>query len=174
MIRRLLSALCLILLSVLMLSSCAEADPTAQDGVMTEVKDASGQISGYECRYHNDNGDITRLDVYDAEKVYQSFVIYEYDSKNRLIQESTYSADGLGDFYYTYDYDDDGNLIEKGWYSAKNGASITLYDADGGEYEKYVYDRNDTLTNHYVMQDGQWVEAPIDEEETEDEAEIIE
>ena len=168
--KRLICALCFVVLSVFALASCSSDDPAQYDGVMTEVKDSAGQITGYERRYHNDNGDITRLDVYDADEVYQSFVIYEYDDSYRLTKETTYRADGIGEFYYTYTYDDDGNLYEKGWYSAKDGATRTLYDADGSEVEKYTYNSDDILTNHEVLENGEWVELPVDEE-TETDAE---
>ena len=74
------------------LCSCSGKKP---DGDMTPVKDDSGNITGYERRYHNDNGDITRWDIYDADQVYQSYVLYEYDNHNRLISEITYLANGI-------------------------------------------------------------------------------
>lgn len=54
---------------------CACGDETPADGVMTPIKDDNGSITGYECKYHNDNGDITRWDVYDAQEQYDHYQI---------------------------------------------------------------------------------------------------
>ena len=170
MMKRYISAAGLFLLLIMLFSLCGCSDNADQsaEGVLTEVKDGSGNITGYERRYHNDNGDITRLDVYDADEVYEYFVLYEYDDSNRLIQETRYRADGIGEYYYTYEYDDDGNITEKGYFSATDGAELTLYDAEGNETERYIYDNTDTLTKHEVLENGQWVEAS---EEAADETE---
>lgn len=151
----------LTILSVLALCSCSGEKP---DGAMTAVKDDSGKITGYERRYHNDNGDITRWDIYDADEVYQSYVLYEYDNRNRLIKETAYLANGIGDHGTTYDYDDDDNLVQKLEFSAKNGAARTLYDKEGNATDIYEYDVTDTLTVHKVYENGEWKSVPIEEE----------
>ena len=151
----------LIAFTTLLLCSCSGEKP---DGEMTAVKDDSGNITGYERRYHNDNGDITRWDIYDADEVYQSYVLYEYDNNNRLISEITYHANGIGDHGIDYDYDDDGNLTQKLEFSAKGGATRTLYDKDGNKTEIYEYDDTDTLTEHKVYGNGEWKSVPIEEE----------
>lgn len=167
--RRLAALLvCLCLLVSLCLAACGDDDSGDSNGLYVPVKDSSGNITGYERRYYNDNGDITRWDVYDSNEVYDHYVLYEYDSSNRLIQETTYRADGIGDFYYTYLYNDDDVVIEKGYYTMKDGAQVTLYSDDGTESERYTYDNTDTLTLYEVYENGTWTEAPIPtESETE-------
>ncbi len=159
--KRLLQSVCICLVIVLtaLLCACSNSSSKSEEGVLKEVKDESGAVTGYERRYHNDNGDLTRLDVYDANQEYDHYLIYEYDDSNRLIKETRYRSDGIGEYYYTYDYDNNGNLIEKGYFSAKDGAERTLYDSDGNETERYTYDSADTLTAHEVNRNGQWVAA---------------
>ncbi len=159
--QRLLTIVCSFLICMFLLTACGEEPPV--DGALTEVKDANGTVTGYERRYHNDNGDITRLDVYDANEEYLSYVLYDYDSDNRLLQETHYRADGIGDYYYAYVYDEDSNIIEKGWYSMTNGATRTLLDSDGNEVERYTYDDTDTLVKHEVKSGGQWEETSMDD-----------
>ena len=166
MIKKLAAVLFGCLFAVFILSACEDSQV---DGVMTEIKDDSGQITGFERRYHNDNGDITRLDVYDKDQVYDHYIIYEYDDEYRLIKETAYQADGLGDYYYTYEYDDDGNLIEKGYYTAKDEALITIYDTDGDEIERYHYDKEDKLYLHEVLENGKWVSYDADDNPIDDE-----
>ena len=165
MIRRIITALCLCLMLFCVVSLCAcDGNSQSVDGAMTPVKDSSGNITGYERKYHNDNGDVTRWDIYDANQEYQSFVIYEYDDGNRLTKEAYYRADGIGEYYYSYVYDDDGDLYEKGYFSSTEGATRTLFDKDGKEIERYIYDETDALSKHEVMENGKWTEAPIEEE----------
>lgn len=159
--RKTVAFLCAVLIALTMLCSCSGKKP---DGDMTPVKDDSGNITGYERRYHNDNGDITRWDIYDADQVYQSYVLYEYDNHNRLISEITYLANGIGDHGIDYDYDDDGNLIQKLEFSAKGGSTRTLYDKAGNMTDVYEYDDTDKLTEHKVYENGSWKSVPIEEE----------
>ena len=126
---------------------------------MIATKDEAGNQIGYERRYHNDNGDITGLDVYDNDQVYDHFVLYEYDDSNRLTKETTYRADGIGEFYYTYEYYDGGQISKKGYYTATNGAEITLFDEKGNETERFIYDETDTLIKHEVYENGRWEES---------------
>lgn len=154
-----------VFLSVIIFCSCNSASTSAtEDGVMTEVFDEESNLTGYERVYHNSNGDISRVDRYTVDKVYENYTIYEYDDDDRLIQETTYAADGLGLYYYTYEYDDSNNVIEKGCYTASDGFEIHLYDADGTETERYYYGKNDELVKHEVFVDGAWSEAAVDDE----------
>ena len=156
--RKLLIPLILCLICAMLFCACEEE---AADGSMVPVKDDSGAITGYEAKYHNDNGDITRLDVYDANQEYDHYVLYEYDSDNRLTKETQYQANGIGEFFYEYTYSDDGSLIEKDYCTAKDGSETILYDADGNEKEKYSYDKQGELYRYEVMESGKWTEAPI-------------
>ncbi len=146
-----------VLIICLAFCSCSEKAPA--NGEMTAVKDEGGMITGYERKYYNDDGKITRWDIYDADEVYQKYVVYTYDSDGRLTQETTYRADGIGDFYYTYVYDTDGNLTEKGYYTQSKGAVRTLYDKSGNECERYEYDETDQLISHKLLKDGDWIDA---------------
>lgn len=167
--RRLIAAVCICLVCLSLFSACSDNAPETENGKLIELKDDSGAVTGYERRYYNDNGDVTRVDVYDTEDVYQSFIIYDYDDAYRLIQETHYRADGIGEYYYDYTYDDDGNMIEKGYFTMKDGAEVTLYDTDGNETERYTYDSDDSLSKHEVMVDGKWVEATEAETEATEE-----
>ena len=153
------------LCAALLFCGCS-GETSGQDGVMTAVRNESGTVTGYQTVYHNDNGDLSRVDFYDADQVYDHFVVYEYDSQNRLIQETTYRADGIGDFYYTYVYDDGGVLTEKGYFTMSDGAVRTLLGPDGSETERYTYDSADTLIRHEIFTDGAWTEIPPEEDET--------
>lgn len=159
--RRIAVLLLPLLLCLLCACNSADAQPS-EDGAITEVRNERGVITGYERRYHNTEGDISRLDVYDADKNYDHFVLYDYDENRRLLQETTYKANGIGDFYYTYTYDDNGNMLEKGHYTAYEGAQRYLYDTDGNEVERYYYDSDDVLYLHEVFQNGAWQEVEID------------
>ena len=164
--RKLMSLMAAVVLLVLTLCACGAQEEA--DGALTAIKDDNGNITGYERRYHNADGYLSRWDVYDAQEVYDHFVLYDYDDNGRLIQETTYQANGIGEYYYTYAYDDDGNLTEKGYYTAYDGAEIILYDADGAEAERYIYSSNDELTAHEVFVDGAWVTATEDSAESTD------
>lgn len=150
---------CLCLLSVLLCACEGEPAPPA-DGALTPVTDDTGNITGYERKYHNDSGDITRWDRYDENEQYIEYVLYEYDSSGRLAQETTYAADGIGQFYYAYSYDEDGNLAEKDYCTMKEGSERTLY-VNGAESERLTFDKYDVLIKYEVSQNGAWVEADL-------------
>ena len=158
MIRKLVSFISVCLLSVLLLTACSETEP---NGAYVPVKDDSGTITGYERKYYNDNGDITRWDVYTAQEEYDHYLLYEYDSDNRLAKETYYQADGIGVYYYAYSYDDNGNLAEKDYCTAKEGSERVLYQ-DGTESERITFDKNDELIKYEVYQDGSWVETELE------------
>ncbi|MBQ3329871.1 MAG: hypothetical protein IJG87_01675 [Ruminococcus sp.] len=167
------SSLILLIACILaMILLCACGDKTVVDGELTAVKDENGNITGYERRYHNDNGDITRWDVYDAQEQYLNYTLYEYDSDGNLAKETLYEANGIGVYYYAYSYTDDGVLAEKDYASAKNGSSRTLYDEDGNEKYHYSYDNNDNLVKYEEYVNGDWVERdlPTVSEEASEEA----
>ena len=166
----LILAVCL-MLSAVILCSCGEEEKA--DGALTPVKDESGNITGYERKYHNDHGDITRWDIYDENEEYQSFVIYEYDSEYRLTKELTYRADGIGESGITYDYYDDGTLREEYSFSAKGDSSRCIYDTEGSWVEAYYYDDKDELIKHQVNENGEWIDAPL-EESTEESSDTTE
>ena len=155
--KRIIALLCLCLFCALFLMACGEQP----DGSMEPIKDDSGVITGYERKYHNDNGDITRWDVYDADEQYDHFVLYEYDSNDRLAKETYYAASGFGVWYNAYSYYDNGNVSEKDYASAKEGSSRTLYNEDGSEKERYTYDENDQLIKYEVYQNDSWVENEL-------------
>lgn len=160
-----------VILCMLFCALCACGEPTAEtaaDGQRYNVYDDDGNLTGYERRYHDINGNLSRLDVYDVQEEYDHYVLYEYDSKNRLIQETTYKANGLGDFYYSYQYDDEDNVIEKGYYTAENGAEVTKYDSDGNEIEVLSYDRYADLVSRRVLEDGEWHTYDADDKEITD------
>ena len=165
MIRRIVTILCLCLCIILTLTACGEKP----DGAMEPVMDVNGNITGYERKYHNDNGDITRWDVYDANEQYDHYILYEYDSNDRLAKETYYDASGFGVWYNAYSYSDEGSLAEKDYASAKEGSTRTLYDSDGNEKERFTYDNNDQLSKYEVYQNDIWVEAELPTEpQTED------
>ena len=148
-----------------MLSACSAGDikPT-EDGVLTEVRGDSGNLTGYERRYHNDNGDITRLDVYDAEQVYQSFVIYEYDDNGLLYTETDYQTDGIAVSRDVYSYDESGAVYEIAHESPYGDATVDRYDANGEVVEKFCYDTDGRLERHEELKDGVWTEISTETE----------
>ena len=155
------------------LSLCAcGSDEAAEDGAYVPVKDDSGVITGYERKYHNDNGSVTRWDVYDANEQYDHYTIYEYNSDNQLVKETYYRADGIGVFYYAYSYSEDGVMAEMDYASAKDGSARTIYDENGKEKERYTYDNKDNFVKYEEYIDDQWVEkelpteAPTESEES--------
>lgn len=161
-----------VVLSIFLLCAMAFTACTSEssaDGEYTAVKDDSGTVTGYERKYHNDNGDITRWDVYTADEEYDHYILYEYDSDNRLGKETYYYANGIGEYYYAYSYDDDGNLAEKDYCTAKDGSERILYQ-DGVESQRLTYDYNDVLIKYEEYQNGTWVEADLPTE-TADETE---
>lgn len=168
--KKLLSFIACICLAGAFLCACAAQGDTAPtaDGMLTAVTDESGKVIGYERRYHNDNGAVTRWDQYDENETYTGYVLYEYDSSDRLAKETTYSADGIGQSYYAYSYDADGRLSEKDYCTAKEGSERILY-TDGVESERLTYDREDNLIKYELYRDGSWVESTLPTEETTEE-----
>ena len=165
----LLIALCMVV--VLLLCSCSEkkdADATETDGALTPVTDDSGNVTGYERKYHNDNGDVTRWDVYDANEQYDHYTLYEYDDEYRLLKETCYQANGIGIYYYAYSYNDDGVIMEKDYVTMKEGSERLLYDSEGKEQYRYTYDNEDQLSKYEVYRNGKWVkeEPPTEADET--------
>ena len=171
----LICCICAVLvLLMLPLSACGnqqQEDAAEADGVLTPVKDDNGNITGYERKYHNDNGDVTCWDVYDADEQYQSYVLYEYDSENRLTQEIGYQADGLPVYGDSYTYSEDGVLTMKEHVIAKEGTERITYDNDGNEKDRITFDVNNNLVKYEVYQNGTWVEAELPTEAPTDAAE---
>ena len=132
------------LMAVLCGCSASDAKP-APDGAMTAVYDDGGELTGYERRYHNADGELSRLDSYDKDKAYQSFVLYEYDSDGRLSSETTYAADGIAQYRYCYTYGDNGTLCEKAFEKPNGEAEVERYDEQGGVVEILRYDSDGNL-----------------------------
>lgn len=163
MSRKLIVFLSFCLFGMILFSACS-GKPA--DGEYTPIKDDSGTVTGYERKYHNDNGDVTRWDVYDANQQYDHFVLYEYDANDRLAKETYYLANGIGEYYYAYSYDEDGNLAEKDYCTAKNG-SVRLRYQKGVESERMTYDRDDKLIKYEVYRNDTWTEAELPTETSE-------
>lgn len=157
--QRFFSVLLICLCCLLFLTACA--DESTADGAMTPIKDENGSIIGYERKYHNDNGDVTRWDVYDANEEYDHYTLYEYDSEYRIVKETYYRADGIGVYYYAYSYTDDGVIAEMDYSTAKEGSSRTIYDSDGKEKERYTYDNKDEFIKYEEYVNDQWVEKEL-------------
>lgn len=167
-----LTALLCVVLFLFSLAACSdnggkEDTKSTEDGVLTEIKDDDGNLTGYERRYHNDKGDITRWDVYDANHTYLYYVLYEYDDNDRLFTETRYKAEGFAEYRYVYTYDDDGNLAEKAYEDPHGEATVTRYDADGNEIERLYYDRDEKLSKREVFENGKWTTYGVDDNKTE-------
>lgn len=157
-------ALLILLFISLMLSACgAEGSDSDVNGAMVAMKDDNGTITGYERRYLDDDGNITRWDRYDADQVYQSFVLYEYYDDGKLYTETYYRADGIAESRTAYVYDDDGHLYEKSYEYPHGDALTERYDADGELIEKFYYDENEQLSQHDVLENGTWVSYDADD-----------
>ena len=146
--------LILCLAFVLLFSACGA--PADVDGAMTPIKDENGAVTGYERKYHNDNGDVTRWDVYDASEQYDHYVLYEYDSNGRLGKETYYRA-----------------------------VNVSRRSAGGEQQhtEKAKDQRNESALHYLILEwsltvlprlstetsptDGDWVEKPLPTESTE-------
>lgn len=148
-----------VLLIGIIFCSCSDkgSESSTENGVLTEVKDDNGNLTGYERRYTNDNGDITRWDVYDADQTYLYYVLYEYDENNRLLSETKYKAEGFAEYRYVYTYDDKGNLSEKAYELPHGEAEVHRYNADGEEIERLYYDTEEKLIKREVLENGKWV-----------------
>ena len=157
-----------LLITALMLFSlcaCGGSGSSTKDeeGKLNKITTDGGNVIGYDRKYFNDNGDISRLDVYDKDENYDHYILYEYDEQNRLVKETTYRADGIGQHYYTYVYNDKGVMTEKGYYTMMNGATRTLYDDKGYAIERYSYNNDNKLAKHEVIENGVWKDAPLEE-----------
>ena len=139
-----------------------DATEPTEDGIMTEIEDDDGNVTGYERRYHNDYGDITRLDVYDEDQTYLYFVLYDYYDDHKLYTETRYKAEGFAEYRYVYTYDDDGNLTEKAYELPHGEAELYRYDADGNEIERLYYGTDEQLVKREVLEDGEWVNYDTD------------
>lgn len=157
MIKRIIALCCVVLSALFLFCACQKE---VADGDLTPVKDENGTITGYERKYHNDNGGVTRWDVYDAQQQYDHYILYEYDSNDRMAKETYYQADGIGVYYYAYSYDEEGKLAEEDYVSAKNGSTRTLY-TNGEESIRYTYDAGDELVKYEEYVDGTWVEKDM-------------
>lgn len=148
-----------VLLIGILLCSCSDKGSTSstENGVLTEVKDENGNLTGYERRFTNDNGDITRWDVYDADQTYLYYVLYEYDENTRLQTETKYKAEGFAEYRYVYTYDDEGNLSEIAYELPHGEAEVYRYNADGEEIERLYYDTEEKLIKREALENGKWV-----------------
>lgn len=160
-----IASLLITVLMILSLCACGEGGSATEDeeGKLNKITTDGGNVIGYERKYFNDNGDISRLDVYDKNEKYDHYILYEYDEKNRLVKETTYRADGIGEYYYTYTYNDKDAMVEKGYYTMMDGATRTLYDDKGYAIEKYTYNSDNKLAKHEVNENGIWKDAPLEE-----------
>ena len=154
--------ICLLLCAVAAsLCACgAESEKSSaptEDGVLTAVRNESGEITGYERRYHNDDGNITRLDSYDADQNYLTFVLFTYDDAGRLYTETFYVADGFAESRNIYTYDDDGRLSEKAIEYPHGEATVEHYDANGSVYERLYYGTDEQLSYSEKLENGAWV-----------------
>lgn len=161
MIRRYTALLIIVLALCAVLCACGDeqSETPAADGALTAVKDGDGAIVGYERRYHNDNGDITRLDIYDADQTYLNYVLYEYDDAGLLFTETYYTANGIAQSRTLYTYDEDGRLYEKSYEYPHGDATVERYNADGEIVEKRYYDTDEQLSYTERLEDGKWVKC---------------
>lgn len=153
--RKLIAISAVLLAFCLLFSSCSSSE--TDNGGMKEIKDDSGKLTGYERRSYNDNGDVTRLDVYDENQTYLYYELYEYDDNNRLSSQTRYKAEGFAEYRYVYTYDDDGNLTEKAYELPHGEAEVYRYDSDGNETERLYYDTDEKLLKREVLEKGKWV-----------------
>lgn len=156
--------LCLLLIAVVLCTTlCAcDSDESKINGAMVEVKDDDGKLSGYERRFYNDNGDVTRLDVYDSDQTYLYYMLYEYDDIDRLFTESRYSSEGFAEYRYVYSYNDNGKLSEKAIEYPHGEAEVRRYDADGSEVERLYYGTDEKLIKTEKLENGKWVTYDAD------------
>ena len=157
MMKKIIAALAVCICLAVIFCSCSSdsAEPT-EDGAMTAVTDADGNVSGYERRYHNADGNLSRLDIYDPNQQYLSFVLYGYDDEGRLTTETYYLANGIAQSRTVYSYDDSGKLSEKAYEYPTGEATVERYDADGNVIEKLYYGKDEKLSYREVLEDGEW------------------
>ena len=162
---------CLLLCAVLCACSSDDAEPT-ENGSLTPVTDDAGKIIGYERRSYNDDGKVTRLDSYDADQNYLSYVLYSYDDAGRLYTEIYHSGEGFEKSRIVYTYVDSGRLYEKAFEYPHGEATVERYNADGKVIEKQYYDTDQHLIYTEKLENGAWVrydptEPPATDDETE-------
>ena len=150
---------CIVVLACAALCSCGQGGDTksTESGVMTEIKDDDGNVTGYERRYQNAHGDISRWDVYDADQNYLYYVLYDYDDHYRLLSETKYQANGFAEDRYVYSYDDNGNLTEKAYELPHGEAEVHRYNADGEEIERLYYGTDEKLSKREKLENGKWI-----------------
>lgn len=139
----------------MLLCACG-AESGDDSGRMIPVKDSSGAVTGYERRFVNSDGNVTRLDVFDADEVYLYYVMYEYDDQNRLYSETAYEASGFARDRYIYTYSDDGSLYEKAYELPNGEATVERYDKDGAVIEKLYYGTDEQLYKREALENGEW------------------
>lgn len=169
--KRILSITVCLLLLCTVLCACGKKAAPAEDGQLTAVYNDAGALTGYERRYHNDSGLITRLDRYDADQNYLSYVLYAYDDADRLFTETYFSSQGFGQERIVYTYDDNGRLTEKAFEQSRGEVTVEVYAADGTVIEKRYYDTDERLSYTEKLEDGAWVRYdPTEPPATDDEA----
>jgi len=118
-------------------------------------EDDKGSAAGY-CK-HNYDGEGNRVETleYDAQNVLVTKMIYKYDKKKNLIEESTYvSDDGDGlelDATIVYTYDNQSRLLER---IIKNDEMVFekvayKYDAKNNIVEENFFERDDADDSGY-------------------------
>ena len=157
MSRRLIVIICVCLVCAVMLCSCSSSD-TDKDGVKVPVYADDGTLTGYERSFHNDKGQLSRLDQFSADDEYTGFILYDYDSDGRIFQETTYGPDGIGKFFYNYEYDDEGRYYRVSYVTMNDGYTVTWYK-DGEENEIYNYASDGTVLSHKALSNGEWIDA---------------
>lgn len=156
--------LIVVLLLLFAMTACDASDQSqaTESGIMEEIRDENGDLTGYERRYYNDNGGVTRWDVYDENENYLYYELYEYDENDRLYTQARYSSEGFAQYRYVYTYDDDGNLSEKAYEDPHGSATVTRYDAKGNETERLYYGTDEQLSKREVLDKGKWVTYDAD------------
>ena len=147
-----------LLAAVFCLTACdsSGSSQSTESGVMVEMKDSSGKVTGYERHSYDENGSQTRLDVFDAEQTCLYYILYTYDDSKRLLTETRYSGEGFAEHRYVYTYDDADHLIEMAYELPHGEAEVTRYDTNGDEIERLYYDTDEKLVKREVLENGKW------------------
>ena len=165
--RRLPILLLSILLAIVFcyMTACSSSGDTqtTENGVMVELKNSDGSLTGYERLSYDADGRVTRRDMFDTEKTCLYFILYTYDDNGLLYTETRYSGEGFAEYRYVYTYDDDGNLTEKAYESPTGEAEVTRYDSDGSEVERLYYGTDEKLAKREVFEDGKWVVREVED-----------
>ncbi len=150
------------------MTACSSSDKSqsTENGVMVEVKDSNGDAVGYERRSYDDNGNMTRLDVFDTEQTCLYYDLLTYDDSNHMISETRYSGEGFAEYRYVYTYDDEDHLIEKAYELPHGEAEVTRYDSKGNEIERLFYGTDEKLSRREVLENGKWVTYNGEESES--------